>query len=76
MAKVKAIKLFSDIEETLVRQDGDVWECSNERADYLNSKNLVIILETDKLADVRNEESASESVKTKKKQIKPSHLEE
>lgn len=75
MAKVQAIKTFADKEVTKTRVDGDVWECSQERADFLNGKNLVNILETDKLEEVRDAENL-ERTKTRKKQVKPTHLNE
>lgn len=75
MAKVQAIKTFADKEVTKTRVDGDVWECSQERADFLNNKNLVNILESDKLQEERDVEF-QEKVKTRKKQVKPTHLNE
>lgn len=75
MAKVQAIKIFADKEVTKTRTDGEIWECSQERADFLNSKNLVNILETDKLEEVRDAETL-ERTKTRKKQVKPTHLNE
>lgn len=75
MAKVQAIKFFGDIEATKNRVDGEIWECSQQRADILNAKNLVIILESDKLQEERDAEF-EEKAKTRKKQIKPTHLNE
>ena len=48
MAKVKTIVVFHDLVDETLRQIGDVFECSQERADVLNQKGLVQILESEK----------------------------
>jgi len=63
MAKVKVKSVFHDLLENKLRAEGDVFECTNERANALNEKNLVDVLELDKQVE-----------ETRSKDIKPSHI--
>lgn len=65
MAKVKAIMIFHDLVDEKLRQQGDVFECSQERADMLNEKALVEILESDKKV-VKEEPSENKAIKPSK----------
>lgn len=47
MAKVKVLSIFHDLETNALRNAGDIFECSDVRADVLNGKKLVEILEKD-----------------------------
>ena len=64
MAKVKAVMIFHDLVDEKLRQQGDIFECSQERADMLNEKGLVEVLEADK--------KVSKVEPTENKAIKPS----
>lgn len=48
MAKVKAKVIFHDLVEEKLRQAGDEFECTQDRADSLNEKGLIFIIEADK----------------------------
>jgi hypothetical protein len=65
MAKVKVITIFHDLETNLLRQVGDEFECLDARADVLNQKNLVQILEKD--SPVKAKEDKAEKPFYKKK---------
>lgn len=44
--KVRALKDFNDVEENKVhRSIGDIFECTKERFEYLNSKKAVELIE-------------------------------
>ena len=45
MVKVKALINFKDLEKNVSRLVGDIFECSEERADFLLSKKAVEIVE-------------------------------
>lgn len=47
MAKVKVLTIFHDLETNALRNAGDVFECSDARADILNQKKLVSIISKD-----------------------------
>jgi hypothetical protein len=65
MAKVKVLSVFHDLETNALRSGGDVFECSNERADALNQKNLVEVLEKD--SPIKAKEDKAEKPLYKKK---------
>ena len=64
MAKVKAVMIFHDLVDEKLRQQGDIFECSQERADMLNERGLVEVLEADK--------KVAKVEPTENKAIKPS----
>jgi hypothetical protein len=65
MAKVKVLSIFHDLETNALRQAGDIFECSDARADVLNSKKLVEVLE--KSSPIKPEKDKSEKPVFKKK---------
>jgi hypothetical protein len=65
MAKVKVLSIFHDLETNALRSAGDVFECTDARADVLNGKKLVAILE--KTAPIKAESDKSEKPLYKKK---------
>lgn len=65
MAKVKAIMIFHDLVEEKLRSQGEEFECTQARADVLNEKGLVVVLEADKVVE--------KIEPTKNKAVKPSH---
>lgn len=48
MAKVKTIVVFHDLVDETLRQVGDIFECTQERANVLNEKGLVQVIEAEK----------------------------
>lgn len=64
MAKVKVLSIFHDLETNALRNAGDIFECTDARADSLNAKKLVEVLEKDA---VRPEKDKSEKPLYKKK---------
>lgn len=65
MAKVQVISVFHDLETNDLRNTGDIFECSDVRADLLNEKRLVVILEKD--APTKPKEDKAEKPLFKKK---------
>jgi hypothetical protein len=65
MAKVKVLSIFHDLETNALRQAGDIFECSDARADVLNNKKLVEVLE--KSAPVKAEKDKADKPVFKKK---------
>ena len=65
MAKVKVKSIFHDIEENKLRQAGDIFECTNVRADVLNNRGLVFVLEKDE--EVKPEKDKADKPTFKKK---------
>lgn len=65
MAKVRVISVFHDLETNDLRQGGDIFECSNQRADALNAKKLVEILELDKKIEPESDKSDKTFIKKK-----------
>lgn len=65
MAKVKVLSIFHDLETNMLRQPGDILECTNARADVLNQKNLAEIIQKD--SEVKPKEDKSEKPLYKKK---------
>jgi hypothetical protein len=59
--KVEAIMKFTDKEENVRRDMGDVFDCSKERYEYLKAKNAVKLLEI-------TEEKKEEIVEPEKKE--------
>lgn len=47
MAKVQVLTIFHDLETNSLRNAGDIFECTDARADVLNGKKLAVILEKD-----------------------------
>lgn len=54
MAKVIVKTLFHDLQGNKLRNQGEEFECSDERANELNSKGLISILSLDKVAKVES----------------------
>ena len=65
--KVKAIISFNDLEENKHRNIGDVFECSQERCDYLLKHNAIEIVKEPKEEKVEEEVKIEEPKKSKKK---------
>lgn len=65
MAKVKAVMIFHDLMEEKLRKQGEEFECTQARADVLNEKGLVVVLEADQIEHPKE-------VPAKNKAIKPS----
>jgi hypothetical protein len=65
MAKVKVLTIFHDLETNALRQAGDIFECSDARADVLNSKKLVEVLE--KSAPIKADKDKADKPVFKKK---------
>ena len=65
MAKVKVKTIFHDLDTNKLRNQGDEFECSNERANYLNGRNLVSVISLDEV--VKHEKDKSEKPTFKKK---------
>lgn len=65
MAKVKVLSIFHDLETNALRNAGDVFECTDARADVLNGKKLVAILEKD--SPIKPKEDKAEKPLYKKK---------
>lgn len=54
MAKVKVKMLFHDLIENKLRNQGEEFYCSDDRANELNEKGLISILSLDKSAKVES----------------------
>lgn len=54
MAKVIVKTLFHDLQDNKLRNAGEEFNCSDERANELNGKGLVSILSLDKQAKVES----------------------
>jgi hypothetical protein len=65
MAKVKVLSIFHDLDTNALRQAGDIFECTDTRADALNEKNLVQIIEKD--SPIKAKEDKAEKPLYKKK---------
>jgi hypothetical protein len=65
MAKVKVLSIFHDLETNALRQAGDIFECSDARADILNGNKLVAVLE--KSAPIKADNDKAEKPVFKKK---------
>lgn len=65
MAKVKVLSIFHDLETNSLRSAGDIFECTDARADVLNGKKLVAILEKD--SPIKPKEDKAEKPLYKKK---------
>lgn len=65
MAKVKVKSIFHDIQESKLRQAGDIFECSNDRADVLNNRGLVHVLERDEVIKPEKDKADKPSYKKK-----------
>lgn len=69
MVKVKALIRFNDLEEGVLRKKDDIFECLEDRADFLVNHNAVQIIETVKEAKIEEpkEEKTVKKSKSKKK---------
>lgn len=65
MAKVKVLSIFHDLETNALRNAGDIFECSDARADVLNGKKLVEVLSKD--SPIKAKEDKAEKPLYKKK---------
>jgi hypothetical protein len=65
MAKVQVLTIFRDLETNSLHNAGDIFECTDARADVLNGKRLVIILEKDVI--IKAEKDKAEKTLYKKK---------
>jgi hypothetical protein len=65
MAKVQVLTIFHDLETNSLRNAGDIFECTDARADVLNGKKLAVILEKD--VTIKAEKDKAEKPLYKKK---------
>lgn len=73
--KVKAIINFNDLENNVHRNIGDIFDCTEKRANYLLEHNAVEVVEQEKIIVnnkfiINGEEVKNEIVKPKKKNKK------
>ena len=74
--KVKAIMGFNDLEANKERNVGDVFEVSKERANFLMSRNAVVLFEEEVLEPVVEDIKDEEIEETKEEEIVEEVVEE
>lgn len=65
--KVKATRNFTDAIENVSRISGDVFDCTEERYNFLKSKNAVELIAIQRTVD----EVIEEEIEAKKEEVKP-----